>query len=1469
MEKDKKEKNNPREELKKSTTFMVSEIPNNNDPKEEPTESAEFLNNPLRRNTIYQSHTNSKDEGIKKIKKSLIKEKEEEIPANLSNPIEFVNYIELQRQKEKIEAKVETFVLKKFENEKNTKFLISKLNPQEELSKSLLQEKKKITAAIAHDNYLITGDINGNIKRYSLEDQKLVNTFPCPLKINKQINALDIDDDYIFAGFSNGNIAIIEIETNKCKLIISTVHTTPLINMKIVDKIKKKSFKIFSSDEEGNVLSILINSGIFGLSTGKIEKLCEKEKFPTFLIYPIKFKENEVKYNDFIKNLNINVVFANLQNIRIYSLLETKIKEIFTFEKPKYIKYGAVPDIAIGLGKDPTFNQSSEQEDVKLRFLFALSWDKVINLFIIPIIDNKMSNPIITGHFVNDFEIIKIGFLNISTIFLVDKNGNFKLLNTHKFVLGELEIDKDLSTPIISQDNNQCELQNIMKFEGNILNQMILKDQNEKLIETYLYSIINNSIKDELIVMTDQKIYNQKINNFESYFKQYQKDEQRWIELLNLGINLYQGTISAFRNIPLNIAKRKEVISKQLHEFISQYLLINIGKMQDSNKNKSKTNKANEENFEITKMMEIIIEFCIEIESVNYLLSDIINIFTLKNYKNLFLHELEPFILCDKMKRFEIKEEVILSIIGIYEEKKDLNTLDKLLIHINIKSLDVPSIKQKIKSLNLLSPILYIYSNGPEKDYFEPVLFIYNLYKVSSEIPDFVSYEKLLKAKKLSSIEEIKSSKQYLGHKLFWYIQKTLDGRIYPNFIKFAEKEKNYQAIRKITYWLLSDEILNDLLFFYPKEFIDFFIYIFSKETIYNSLEDNSYYDEEKKEAFKFLKKDNTSSYSSDEIQPTDLANHLLNEGDKLKNQNLLVYLHICRFILSLQEGIKIDKEKKIEAIKLIIENHSQLGNNIIDFAKLKKSIIKSLDNLEFTNDNYNDILLTITSPKFDEIKLFIFRKQKKYKEVLKLYLDENSELKDKRESLFNYINMTLTNLPLKRGKDQEIFKDFKDFVMNNLEKIGKISIDYLQILINTWYSKDKEKVLENLGRIPKIQLKYVEILVEKLLSKLIENGGILDDDDEKDKKWIETFLKVHLKLLCQFKQKDKVLSYLKQCSYYPKNESIKICSEYEANDALIFLYMQSGDLQSAFDVYLNLIQQKYASIYDNLKSDNFKKDVNDLQIESFVKEFNNAVTFLEENNQKYIEENRMWFGFLDKLYKLNDDFLKKKVNISNNKKSYADEFSQLISDKIKFLLEKMILYVSIKELFEIVFEKNKNDSLKEFTPLLLKLLNSFETQISLLNQEDKLLTNSCLISQDILYKMISKGDMLPIDNCDVCLHNFEQNSANKEKLILFKCKHIEHSYCSFKDKDNGTEYAICPLCLKAEIDESVVLDTNNPKLRMLYYHQLSKKNKEQNKETNKNEETIEDTKINIINYNRGFKKMRALDNRRIKKSRS
>ena len=251
-------------------------------------ESQRLVNDAVKSKTIeeYAPNNESEEKEVKEQKKesstpslkintsteaSIVEE--DEIPSKyLSNPIDFVNYIEYQLPKEKMKIKKNTFILKKFENEKTTKFCVSELNPQEDLGLLMLRGDVDITTAMAHEDNIITGDILGDIKFYSLKDKKLARTLPCPIKKRSQVNSIDLSDDgdYAFAGFANGNIALYELTTNKCKLINNTAHKTSCINVKFIERIEKKTFRIFSSDIEGNVLDIVIKSGC-GIIIGDVK----------------------------------------------------------------------------------------------------------------------------------------------------------------------------------------------------------------------------------------------------------------------------------------------------------------------------------------------------------------------------------------------------------------------------------------------------------------------------------------------------------------------------------------------------------------------------------------------------------------------------------------------------------------------------------------------------------------------------------------------------------------------------------------------------------------------------------------------------------------------------------------------------------------------------------------------------------------------------------------------------------------------------------------------------------------------------------------------------------------------------------------------------------------------------------------------------------------------------------------------
>ena len=126
--------------------------------------------------------------------------------------------------------------------------------------------------------------------------------------------------------------------------------------------------------------------------------------------------------------------------------------------------------------------------------------------------------------------------------------------------------------------------------------------------------------------------------------------------------------------------------------------------------------------------MNLSIELCLEIESFDYLIKKIEPMFESIEYGEYFLTRLEPFILYDKIKDVILSEDIVKEIMDLYVRKEMSEILSQLLLHVNIKCIDNESIIEKIKELNLISPLIYLYMDGKDEDYFAPIRIMFQYF---------------------------------------------------------------------------------------------------------------------------------------------------------------------------------------------------------------------------------------------------------------------------------------------------------------------------------------------------------------------------------------------------------------------------------------------------------------------------------------------------------------------------------------------------------------------------------------------------------------------------------------------------------------------------------------------------------------------------------------------------------------------
>ena len=1379
-----------------------------------------------------------------------------EIPVQyLQNPINFVDYLEYEQPKEEMTKIKNDLILKKYEEKNHTKFQILNIKIDDELNKVIFQPNELLTCIKYFENNLITGDVLGEVKIFSLSDKKLLKILPCPIKSDTiiKINAMDITNDgkHIFIGYSNGNIAFFDLKTQKSK-VLTDILNCECLYIKFIDK-EGKFFTIMVSSENGNVFLITIKDGVTGCRVVEKSIIYEDAMYPIYYIRAIEFNEKYLKRYTFLINLEKYIVFVSLKSFIIYSIIKnSSIKKQFEIKNQTHttINNYFIGDISFGLGKDPQNRDIlGEEDEDKPIILMCTSHDNILNLYLIAIDNGELTPPALVGHYININEsginqIIRIGFISKGAIYLIDKNNNLKILNTKKLIRGPVEIDKYTLMPKLKNNYSNAEIQKIYTIKSDINNQILLKTPDKHYKQTYINSIVENFEKNNVAILSNNCIYFLELINYEDCLRELQRKE-KWMEIFILGIELYKGKITCLEGIPPNKEERKKKLREFLLQLVSCYIMAEDMKEQNKNKTKNKKNNfyENQESLKHTEnVIEISIEFSIEIEGFDFLMEKIINMFAAREYENLFLSKLESFILCDKMLKYEINEDLMQKLIKLYIDKKETYILNKLLLHLDIKSLCAPVVKNKIKNLSLLSPMINIFVNGDNPNYFTPVSQMYEMYR-NAETLNFSSYEKIIETKNLS---EIINSKEYKGHKILWYIKKCFIKRKYPYFNDIMEEKEYSKFIIELILWLIRENIMKDFAEFDSEDYFEILDKIFENEgnigiiNKYNSNKNNS----------KTIKQ----NYISD-LSPMNLVNYIIEQGKKIKGSQK-IQLDFNLFIINIYKNIKISKETIIDSIINILSIYSFIYKTPLEY-KIKKIIIvikNILNNKETFNENdYQRILVNFTDNIFDEIKVFIYQKLSRYKNGLEIFLKKESKIYNKEVKLYNYIETVLESL-----KDKNMLIDFKNAILENMLNIGEISENTMLEIIYKWFDNDidlKNKLLKILSKNP--SYKYIKPLAEQIIIRYKQNEENNTYSDE-EKNFITNTLGIYIQLLCELNKKDIILKKLKECPLFPIEKCIELCKKYKVKDALIYLYKSYGDYINAFKTSLEVIDEINSSIISRITSDIFNNKEFEEQINNFNKEINISIDILVENEIKTNntifttddsnDTDDLWFQILNKLYSISmnyDNYLK---NMSPKWKKYAIIFEEALSDNIKDVLEKMSIYIGVRRILDKVSQQNKEAGYKEFKPILLKIFETYDNHSSILNSVGRLDINLFFENLKVYEKEQSKGKKFFLNECDVCKEKFSKSpTALDKKILAFKCGHIMHGYCSYSEIKNNKSIYLCPICRKNESTEE---NENENEIKFIPNKRVEIETKVK----------LNQYGIDIKRYNRKFNKLKMFD---------
>ena len=753
---------------------------------------------------------------------SLVSEKTENLlnkyttltPLNLVNTIETLYHTIIHNTK--FDA---LHTLSSYKSKHNIKFDLLDFELKKKVSEKIVKNMKNINCTKVTENYLFTGDNDGIVHMYNIETGEENKIFSIP-QFNSPISVIENKgNEFLLTGHNDGTINLFDIKKGSLLHSLKEIHSTKILALKFII-VEKNIFKFISSDEEGQVMEINFSSKLKNLKKKSLNTLIFSDSEPTYAI--TKFSPYEGESKSFL-------AFASLNKVKLYSL-EPKLEFIFELKKPDYVEENDIPDISLGWGNRPQPQASKKklsESIVNKEIFLAIAWGNVILFYIITIKGENFIHEGPIGYFENNISIVRLGFISSSIIYFFDKTAQLKIINTSFCDFGKYEK---------LEDKKFIYNKNALIDEGKILDPHMKKNNlsRKKDLELYTYRNYIYNMKKCIYLVTNEGLRVGKVLSYKDCIDDIIKKSNNWFGAMCLAIDIYQGNITSFPGVPTNEQLRKKKLEPYLIELLNKYIDYNFrGAKESGDEEGIDEDIIDMRDDQIIECINVSIEFCIGIKIFDYLLKDVERTFSKFGKGDLFYKLLEPFIFNDLLIQENLGEDALTSLYGTYKLKNELVLLSHLFIHINLKCLTNFTIKRLAVKENLFSLLIFIFSNGNcYEDFFLPITKMYQTYSRlnssdkeeekddNNEENKFFNYCEIYGEKGIKGINEMERSKEYVGHKLLWYIEQCLKGNKYASgidveLLKFQMNSDNYKYfVATIYFWILQEKIFFTLLNF-------------------------------------------------------------------------------------------------------------------------------------------------------------------------------------------------------------------------------------------------------------------------------------------------------------------------------------------------------------------------------------------------------------------------------------------------------------------------------------------------------------------------------------------------------------------------------------------------------------------------------------------------------------------------------
>jgi hypothetical protein len=246
------------------------------------------------------------------------------------------------------------------------------------------------------------------------------------------------------------------------------------------------------------------------------------------------------------------------------------------------------------------------------------------------------------------------------------------------------------------------------------------------------------------------------------------------------------------------------------------------------------------------KELKMYIEYCINTGRMNdlYKAKETLALKKLDGYVYDFVTE---YIFNGDLSKNEFDLNFIKDFINYYLNKNQIILLSKILLRLNVNNLNSPEIIKLLEEKEIINP--YIYAQMREKgkkvnDYFKPIQYLYTLFenKIKNEKEEEKvkeDYFKLITEHSMKYYyEKTLICNDYIGHKLFWYIDKCISNEEYPKGNNLP-KDAYEETCKKILLFLTMENVMEVLMKFDSFSYFLLLTKLFTTHKIYRFMEMN------------------------------------------------------------------------------------------------------------------------------------------------------------------------------------------------------------------------------------------------------------------------------------------------------------------------------------------------------------------------------------------------------------------------------------------------------------------------------------------------------------------------------------------------------------------------------------------------------------------------------------------------------